>query len=188
MIEWARSGRRAALRAAAKPDKAELEAQMRGFFLAAGMIAAAVVAPAAAAGPLGGSAPGSGGAATIWTPPGGEGGSPSGRNGPGGHGPGPAWRDNHSAPNVGGKPSGRGVPLQELSRRHGQGDASRRRPRHYWFGGGPVFVPEPGGDYVYSDDDYDDGSDPTGCQVYRKVFDHSGHFLGWVRVNLCEGQ
>jgi len=44
------------------------------------------------------------------------------------------------------------------------------------------------GDYVYGDDDYDDGSDPTDCQVYRKAFDRSGHFLGWVRVNLCEDQ
>ncbi len=160
---------------------------MRSFFLAAALISAAVVAPAAAAGPLGG-APSSGGAGTIWPSPGGEGGPPSGRDGPGDHGPEPAWRDNHSAPNVGGKPSGRDVPRRELSRRHNQGHDSRRRPRHYWFGGGPVFVPEPAGDYVYSGDDYDDGGDPTGCRVCRKAYDRSGHFLGWVRVDLCEGQ
>jgi hypothetical protein len=51
-----------------------------------------------------------------------------------------------------------------------------------------VFVPEPAGDYVYSDDDYDDGGDPTGCWVTRKAFDRSGHFLGWVRIDLCEDQ
>jgi len=63
-----------------------------------------------------------------------------------------------------------------------------RRLRRYWLGGGPIFVPAPSGDYVYGGDDYDDGGDPTGCWVYRKVDDRSGAFLGWVRLNLCEGQ
>jgi hypothetical protein len=64
----------------------------------------------------------------------------------------------------------------------------RHRTRRYWFGGGPIFVPEPGGDFFYGDVDYDDGGDPTGCMIFRKAFSSDGRFLGWAQIDLCEGQ
>ena len=160
---------------------------MRGSLklLAVAVVTAALAAPAAGFpggdGPGGGGPPGSAGAGPAWVPLGGD-----GRNGP--RGP--------SGPNRGpggvAPPSRHGAPpppgAQPGFAGHGLGgDDWRRRTRHYWFGGRPIFIPEPSGDYVYGGDDYDDGSDPNGCWVFRKAFDRGGRFLGWVHVDLCEG-
>jgi len=64
----------------------------------------------------------------------------------------------------------------------------RHRVRRYWFGGGPIFAPDPSVEYVYGADDYDDGGDPTGCSVFHKAYDSAGRFLGFVLVDLCEGR
>ncbi|MGA2493939.1 MAG: hypothetical protein ABSF67_13445 [Roseiarcus sp.] len=177
---------------------------MRGLlkFFAVAAVAAACAAPAAAAGfnGGGGGAPNSGGAAPVWPPLGGDGGAgphgPPGPNrGPSGVAPPPA----RGGPNTGFKPPNPGGPnFNSRPPRHGaapnfaghgrDGDDWRRHPRHYWLGGGPIFVPDPSGDYVYGDDDYDDGSDPTGCWVYRKAYGSAGAFLGFVHVDLCQGQ
>jgi hypothetical protein len=181
---------------------------MRGFsrFLAVAAVAAIVAAPAAAAGFPGGGGPGGGGplgpggAGPVWLPPGGDGGrGPHGPSspirGPGGvapppnpGGPNTGFRPpNPGGPNSNFRPPHHGAPPNFAGHRH-DGNDWRRRPRHYWLGGGPIFVPDPSGDYVYSDDDYDDGSDPTGCWVYRKAYDSAGAFLGFVHVDLCQGQ
>jgi hypothetical protein len=165
------------------------EARMRGFskFLAVAAIAAAFIAPPAAAGFNGGGGPPSfGGAGPVLPAPGGDGvegphGPSAPNRGPGGVLP----PSNPSGPNAGFKPP-HGAPPSFAG--HGDGDNWHRRPRHYWLGGGPIFVPDLSGDYVYSDDDYDDGGDPTGCWIYRKAYDRAGHFLGFVHVDLCEGQ
>lgn len=60
------------------------------------------------------------------------------------------------------------------------------RIRRYWFGGGPVLVPDSSSDYLLGDVDYDDGGDPTGCTVFRKASDGDGRFLGWVPIDLCD--
>ena len=107
---------------------------------------------------------------------------------PNANGPNTGFRPpNPGGPNSGFRPPHHGAPPSFAGHGH-DGDDWRRRPRRYWLGGGPIFVPDPSGDYVYSDDDYDDGSDPTGCWVYRKAYDGAGRFLGFVRVDLCEGQ
>jgi hypothetical protein len=172
---------------------------MRGFskFLAVAAVVVAFAAPAAAAGMnggggpqgFGGGPPNPGGAGL--TPPltGGVGvKGPNGQFGPG-HGPGGVLSPpNPSGPNAGfSSPDHRVRPPGFLGQGPG-GDNRRHRPRHYWLGGGPIFVPEPSGDYVYGNDYDDDGSDATGCWVYRKVYDRAGHFLGFVHVDLCEGQ
>jgi hypothetical protein len=169
---------------------------MRGLLklLAVATVTAAFAAPAAAAGFLGGGGPGdggpqgSGGAEPTWIPPGGNGGrgphGPSGPSrGPGGVAPPP----NPGGPNAGFRPPQHGAAPNFAGHGH-DGDNWRRRPRHYWLGGGPIFVPDPSGDYVYSADDYDDGSDPTGCWVYRKAYDSAGAFLGFVHIDSCQSQ
>ena len=179
---------------------------MRGFskFVAVATIVAACAAPAAAAGFNGGGPPGFGGGApnsgdsgpVLPSPGGGAG--PRGPSGPS-HGPGGVPPPNPGGPNTGFKPPNPGGPnfgFRPPHRDappgfagHGHDGADwRPRPRHYWFGGGTIFVPDPSGDYVYGDDDYDDGSDPTGCWVFRKAYDSAGAFLGFVHVDLCEGQ
>ena len=175
---------------------------MRGFskFLAVAAVAATFAAPVAAGFPGGGGPPGSAGAGPVWIPPGGDGGrgprGPSGPNlGPGGVAPPP----NPGGPNAGSRPRNPGGPnFNFRPPHHGaapnfaghghDGNDWRRRPRHYWLGGGPIFVPDPSGDYVYGDDDYDDGGDPSGCSVYRKAYDSAGAFLGFVHIDLCQGQ
>ncbi len=93
---------------------------------------------------------------------------------------------NSGGPSVGSKPPSRGAPSFAD---HGRDqDIWRQRPRRYWLGGGPIFVPDPSGDYAYSDADYDDGGDPTGCWVYRKAYDRAGAFLGFVHVDSCQSQ
>lgn len=93
---------------------------------------------------------------------------------------------NPGGPNSDFRPLRHGVRPGFAGRGYEGGDW-RRRPRHYWLGGGPFFVPDPSGDYVYGDDDYDDGSDPTDCWIYRKAYDRAGRFLGFARLDLCEG-
>ena len=169
---------------------------MRGLLklLAAATVTAAFAAPAAAAGFLGGGGPGdggpqgSGGAEPTWIPPGGNGGrGPHGPSGPS-RGPGSvAPPPNPGGPNAGFRPPQHGAAPNFAGHGH-DGDNWRRRPRHYWLGGGPIFVPDPSGDYVYSADDYDDGSDPTGCWVYRKAYDSAGAFLGFVHIDSCQSQ
>ena len=163
------------------------------FFVVAA-VAAACAAPAAAAGFHGGGglagfggAPNSGAAEPV--PPSPSGGGVAGPRGPSrlSHAPGGVL-----PPNPGGPKSGFRPPHQDARpgfAGHGRdGGDWRPRPRHYWFGGGPFFVPDPSGDYVYGDDDYDDGSDPTGCWVYREAYDNAGAFLGVVHLDLCEGR
>jgi hypothetical protein len=179
---------------------------MRSLFklLAVAAVTASFAAPAPAGGFIGGGGPGNGGppgsvgVGPEWIPPGGGGAGPDAQpglnRGPNGGAP-PA----HRGPNTGFKPPNPGGPNPNFRppRRgagpnfsgHGHdGDEWRRRPRHYWLGGGPIFVPDPSGDYVYSDDDYDDGSDPTGCWVYRKAYDSGGAFLGFVHIDSCQHQ
>jgi hypothetical protein len=93
------------------------------------------------------------------------------------------------SPNAGLRPPHHGLPSSPGFGGPGGPDGVdwRRRPRRYWLGGGPIFVPDPSGDYVYSDEDYDDGGDPTGCWIYRKAYDRAGRFLGFVHVDLCAG-
>ena len=182
---------------------------MRGLskFFAVAAVAAACAAPAAAAGfnaggsPNGfnGSAPNSGESGPVLRPPGG-GAWPHGSSGPS-HSPGGVLLPpNPGAPNAGLKPPTPVDPNFDLRpprhdapphvAGHGGHDRAdwRSRARHYWLGGGPIFVPEPSGDYVYSEDDYDDGSDPSGCWVYRKAYDSAGAFLGFVHIDMCQGQ
>ena len=153
---------------------------MRAFWLVLAALAAiAPVAPTLAAGERNGPAP-------IW--PGGvaPNAGPHDRGGPH-QAPGGA-----SPPNAGPKstlrPRHDGAQPNAHFSDHRSQDNDWRRPRHYRFGGGPLFVPEASGDYVYSQDDYDDGGDPTGCRVYRQAYDRSGALLGWVQVDLCQGQ
>ena len=178
---------------------------MRGLskLLAVAAVAVACAAPAAAAGfnggggPLGfsGGPPNSGGAGPALPSPGGDGlASPRRETGPG-HGPGGvAPPPNPGGPNADFAPPRRGAPPPHDAPRgfagHGRGDDSdwRRRPRHYWLGGGPIFAADPSGDYVYGNDDYDDGSDSTDCWVYRKAYDRAGRLLGFVHVDSCKGQ
>jgi len=175
---------------------------MRGLSkcFAVAVISAAFVAPAAAAGFNGGGAPNSGDSGPVLPSPGGGGGiGPHGPSGPG-HAPGGAFPPMPNGPNSGYRPSNPGGPNSgyrpprhdgpppDFAGQHHDGDDWRRRPRRYWFGGGPIFIPDPSGVYVYGGDDYEDGSDPSGCRVYRKAYDSAGAFLGWIRVDLCEGQ
>jgi len=170
---------------------------MRDFLklLAAAAVAAAFAAPAAAAGFNGGDGPlNSGGAGTALPSSGGAGvAGPRGPSGPG-HAPDGALPQlNPGGANTGFRPPRLGAPPLHgaapgyAGHRH-DSDDWRRRPRHYWLGNGPIFVPDPSGDYVYGSDDYDDGGDPTGCWVYRNAYDGAHRFLGFVRVDLCEGQ
>ena len=153
--------------------------------LAVAAVAATLAAPAAAAGFNGGDGPlNSGGAGLA---------GPRGPSGPDHEAGGVLPPPNPGAPNTGFRPPRLGAPPLHgaapgfAGRRH-DGDDWRRRPRHYWLGNGPIFVPDPSGDYVYGSDDYDDGGDPTGCWVYRKAYDGTHRFLGFVPVDLCEGQ
>jgi len=172
---------------------------MRGLLklLAVAVVTAAFAAPAAAAGYLGGGGPSGGGpggggpsgpnAGPPWIPPGGGDRGSHAPHGPN-HGPGGGAPPPHpGGPNAGFRPPHHGGARYFGGEVH-IGDNWSHRPRYYWLGGGPVFVPEPSGDYVYSDADYDDGSDPTGCSIYRKAHDSGGAFLGFVRFDLCEGQ
>jgi hypothetical protein len=156
--------------------------------LAAALVTVAFAAPAAAmgmSGPTGGDGP---------ILPQNGGGPPA--SGP--SGPGPGYRGPSSfAPHSPSGPSGAFTPPHPgprppgvSGRGPGPGPApdQRRRPRHYWLGNGPIFTPDPSGDYVYGDEDYDDGGDPSDCWVYRKIYDRSGHFLGFAHVDLCQGQ
>ena len=151
---------------------------MRAFWLVLAALAAiAPVAPTLAAGERNGPAP-------IW--PGGvaPNAGPHDRGGPR-HGPGGASPPGAS-PNFTLGPRHDGAQSNSrFSDHRSQDNDGRRRPRHYWFGGGPVFVPEASGDYVYGEDDYDDGGDPTGCRVYRQAYDRSGALLGRVQVDVC---
>jgi hypothetical protein len=158
--------------------------------LAAALITVAFAAPAAAmgmSGPTGGAGwsggagpilPQNGGAPPAHGPSGPEPGyrgpntfTPHGLNGPSGA---------FTPPHLGPRPPGVSGP--------GPGPDQRHRPRHYWLGNGPIFTPEPSGDYVYGDEDYDDGGDATDCWIYRKTYDRSGHFLGFAHVDLCQSQ
>jgi hypothetical protein len=171
-------------------------------FLAAALVAVAFAALAAAAGMNSVAAPGG-----AWSPS--DGGPVLPQNGgggappPGPSGPGPGYRGPSSfTPR---SPTGPSGPSGAFTPPHpgptppglwgrgpgpgsGPGPNQRRRPRHYWLGNGPIFVPQPSGDYIYGDEDYDDGADPAECWVYRKIYDRSGHFLGWAHINTCEGQ
>jgi hypothetical protein len=161
---------------------------MRDFLklLAAAAVAATFAAPAAAAGFNGADGPlNFGGAGTALPSSGGAGvAGPRGPSGPG-HEPGGA-NTGFRPPRLGAPPL-HGAAPGYAGHRH-DSDDWRRRPRHYWLGDGPIFVPDPSGDYVYGSDDYDDGGDPTGCWIYRKAYDGAHRFLGFVRVDLCEGQ
>jgi len=178
--------------------KPEREAQMRGFsrLFAVAAISLVCAAPAAGAGMSGGGGPNSGGSGPVLPQPDGGAAGPPGPSGPN-HAPGGVLPPNRNGPNAGFKPPNQGGPDSGFKPPHHtvapndgghDGDNWRRRPRRYWLGGGPIFVPDPSGDYVYSADDYDDGSDPTGCWVYRKAYNSAGAFLGWVHVDLCQGQ
>jgi hypothetical protein len=166
-------------------------------FLAAALVAVAFTAPAAAmgmSGPTGGYGWSGGGGAGPILPQNGGGGPPP--HGPPGLGPGYSG-PNGFTPHSPSGPSGAFTPphtgptppgVSGLGPGPGPGPDQRRRPRHYWLGNGPIFVPEPSGDYVYGDEDYDDGGDASGCWIYRKAYDRSGHFLGWVHIDTCESQ
>ncbi len=160
-------------------------------FFAVAAVAAACAAPAAAAGFNGGGDPaGFGGVPSSGAaPPSPRGGGDVGPRVPSGPNRAPAGvlPPNPGSPNSDFRPLRHGARQGFAGRGYGGGDW-RQRPRHYWFGGGPFFVPDPSGDYVYGDDDYDDGSDPTGCRVYRKAFDRTGRFLGFVPLDQCEGR
>ena len=168
---------------------------MRGFlkFVAMAAIATACASPGVAAGfsgagPSGfsGGAPNFGDSGPVPPSQGGDRAGPRGPSGPS-HAPGSVHPPNPGGPKLGFRPPLRRAPSSYAGHGHDGADY-RRRPRHYWLGGGQIFVPDPSGDYVYSDDDDDDGSDPTGCWVYRKVYDTAGAFLGHVHVDLCQGQ
>lgn len=145
------------------------------------LAAAAFAAPAYAAS-MGGGWGGGGGGAVF--PQGGgppEGGAGAGP-GPGGHVSGGGL-----APHSQAAPSGsfiqQGKPGRWVSGRP-IGDSWRR---HHPWPGGPVFVPN-GGYFAYGGDYYYDETDVNHCWVYRKAYDRAGHFLGFVRVDLCEDQ
>ena len=162
---------------------------MRKFSLVVSALAAAAfAAPAASASfPGAAGAPGPIGDAPLPpSPPSGDGASvpraPSGPN----HGPG----NGLAGPSHGARPSGGPSRRRAL---YGSGDHvpavdGRHRARRYWLGGGPVLTPDSSNDYVLGDVDYDDGGDPTGCTVFHKALDGGGRFVGWVRINLCDGR
>jgi hypothetical protein len=146
--------------------------------------AAATLAAPALAAPMGGGGGWSGGGGGILPQGGGppEVGAGAGP-GPGGHvpsiGPAPRWQ---AAPSGGfvqlGKPAG------WVSGKPPVGDIWHH---HHQWPGGPIFIPD-GGDFSYIGDYYYDETDADHCWVYRRAYDRAGHFLGFVHVNLCEGQ
>ncbi len=141
--------------------------RMPSILLAAALLAAGLASPGLAAGNNGGASLGG------W-----PGGSPGGHGAPGGappsHGP--------SGPG----PSARG---SDALTPHGPTLRNNdfKPPLPIWKPPVGVTGRTAGlsGGYVFDDNGYDDGSDPTGCLVYRKVHNRAGQFLGWAHVNRC---